>query len=188
MRAEEPISLDKNNSPHLTTEQLGGLLDAELSGVVGEELRGASVHLQHCAECSAEVEGLREALTLFRESTSAYADRQLAAATRERVRAARDHSFAHRPLWPRLSWVAAGLLGVSAVLPLRWHMEQKASENVQSASVAPITAQKPESDAALLDDISRELSASVPEPMQALADPDSSATNAYPVSTRTNQP
>lgn len=187
MRAEEFTSLNSKHSPHLTTEQLGGLLDAELDGPLGPELRGATLHLEQCAECSAEVEELREALTLFRQSTSTYANRQLTAVTRERVHAARESSLSARPLWPKLTWVAAALLAACTVLPFRWHAQQ--ISRTAATSVSNSTAvQKSESDAALLDDISRELSASVPEPMQALADPDRSGTYAYTVSTRTNQP
>jgi hypothetical protein len=69
-------------------------------------------------------------------------------------------------------WVAAAAVVLAAFLPMQM-LHRRALQPAPAFSVA--VADSPvESDEALLEDVNREASASVPDPMQALVDPTSS--------------
>jgi hypothetical protein len=128
-----------------------------------------------CEQCAAELASLRESLSLFRQASIAHADHEL--------RQMPQISIPRLPLLTpaaQATWAfAAAATFLVALLPMqsfRQHPLQPAP--AVAASVASPSA---ESDDALLDDINQELSASVPAPMQALADP--TATTAASVST-----
>jgi hypothetical protein len=85
-----------------------------------------------------------------------------------------------------LVWVAASALLMAAILPmeLRWQRRLTVAPAIATSS-APHTT---ESDDALLADIDRELSVSVPAPMQALADPTGAASYDSDASLQTSNP
>ena len=170
------------NPAHLTAEQFGELVERGTLAPVGTEVES---HLAACTQCRTELTSMREALALFCESTSAFAERELARTPR--VEATR-FSPIHRVFSPGLAWAAAGLLVVAAGLPLG--LRHKAPVAAVTGHAASATAPAEPSDEALLEDINREVSASVPAPMQALEDPTASASgtgnDAQTSSTRKN--
>lgn len=156
---------------HLTEEQFGDLLarsdgspDADLGSI--DPL--AEAHLRTCEQCAAELAGLRESLSLFREATSIYADRQLRQQSRWRIPL---HRHVVQPAY--LAAAAILLISVIPVQLARRHSltPQPAVSAGASAVVAANNQATSESDAALLDDVYSEVSASVPAPMQALDNP-----------------
>ena len=151
---------------HLTAEQFGGFVERGTSGDGSREER----HLQECQQCREELNSMREALALFRESAAAFAEREFA---RKRPVSARTLVAARRGFSPGLAWAAAGLLVIAAALPVELARYARQSPEVThtTGSAAPTH----ESDEALLEDINREVSASVPASMQALEDPTASA-------------
>ncbi len=164
----QPIS---QSGAHLTEEQFGELLSA--SSCAGTT--PAEAHLDTCAQCAAEFAQLRDSLSLFRQATTSYAGDQL----RPMALPARPFSPASERVW----WTAAAALVLAAILPmqaLRQHTQRPApsAASAQAAVQDDTTA----ADQALLEDISTVTSASVPTPMQALADPIS--TNPIPNSTQ----
>jgi hypothetical protein len=159
-------------STHLTAEQFGEFI--ERGALEGESMEATS-HLAACDQCQAELESMREALAFFRQSTSAFAERELGRS--HRVQTVRFAPI-HRGFSPGLAWAAAGLLVMAASLPLGLR-HKPAPLPVAHHAAAPVPAEL--SDDALLEDINREVSASVPASMQALDDPtgDASRTTAY---------
>lgn len=183
MNRDLSTDLHSKASPHLTTEQLGEVLDASLDEMRNQDLAAARAHLEACEPCRAELESMREVVALFRESTAAYATREFISRPHAPVTAARMVPPSPHWLRPSLTWAAAGLLVAATLVPLRFHQrhpEGPASDRVVSTESAAARATKGESDAALLDDINRELSASVPESMQPLADPAAATSGADP--------
>lgn len=153
---------------HLTGEQFGELMGGTTE-TVSAELAQAEAHLLVCEQCAAELAGLREAISLFREASNAYADEELRSRPRWILPARRTHSQSLVPAY----WVAAAAMFLTALLPLqvmRRHTHAPPAAGVSSvaASVADRNAQ---ADEALLEDINSEISRSVPASMQALADP-----------------
>jgi hypothetical protein len=165
---------------HLTSDQMSDLLASAFSPKDGNpqiEPSAAEAHLRACAACTAEFTSLREALSLFQEATTAYSDREFAR-LRKQDRPAFPVLPAHRTYSHTLFWAAASVVLMAGLLPLemRWQRTLStppAATAAASAHTAGATARTPESDEALLEDVDRELSASVPAPMQALADPTS---------------
>lgn len=159
---------EQQNTKHLTPEEFGELIE---SGEAGAD-SVAQTHLAGCEECRKELSYLMEGLALFRESASAYAKREFARARHVKT------SFVpvHRGFSAGLGWAAAGLLAIAAALPiqLQRHARQPLAVTQTTASVS----QARESDEALLEDINREVSASVPASMQALEDPTGSPSRA----------
>lgn len=164
-------SLEKAET-HLTVEQFGELVEGANTTLT----RLALKHLAECLQCREELDSTRKALVLFRESTAAFAQKELSRAPR--VQAIRIFP-AQRRFSAGLAWAAAGLLVLAAALPveLQRHTRQPAGVS----HVAAPAGRAGESDEALLDDINREVSASVPAPMQALEDPIGSASGANSV-------
>ena len=162
---------------HLTSDQMSDLLACALSPR-GQNACGdldidaaaaacAEAHLLTCTACAAEFASLREAFDLFREASTAYADQELA---RMQVsRPAFPPVPANRAIPQGLVWLAASVILVAGVLPLELRWQRPEAAPISVATTA--SAHTAESDEALLEDINRELSASVPAPMQALVDP-----------------
>lgn len=150
---------------HLTSEQFGELVawsGPDASDAADASMALAEAHLLHCERCAAELAGLRQSLTLFREASSAYAESEVRRLPRFVVPA--------RPSLEPAYWVAAAAMFLAAFMPLqvlREHAVRQASPTVASS----VPDRFAESDEALLDDVDREVSASVPTTMQALADP-----------------
>jgi anti-sigma factor RsiW len=140
---------------HLTGEQFGELL-ARSAGSLELPDALAEAHLRACERCAAELAALRESLALFREASSAYADRQLRLLPQWRI------PVRHHGLQP--AYFAAAAILLISVIPMQ--MAHRRSQLPK-----PVVAAGAESDDALLEDVSSEVSASVPAPMQALDDP-----------------
>ena len=157
---------------HLTGEQFGELLSRFTEAVEGEPT-SAEAHLQACEACSTELASLREAITLFRDASDAYADQELRGIPRWRLpRRILRQAFA--PAY----WMAAAAMFVTALFPLQVmrqhaHRTPPVTATSATASNAAIAVQ---SDEALLEEVNRDISASVPTSMQALADPTEDAT------------
>lgn len=157
---------------HLTEDQFGELLSAS-SQIALVNASPAEAHVSHCDQCAAELESLRECLSLFREASTAYANQELRGVPQVKLPARRRLLF---PLHAPAYWVAAAALLLAALLPMQTmhrHAVQKRAAVI--AANVPSAAASSESDEDLMDDIDREDSASVPAPMQALADPASNA-------------
>jgi len=158
-----------HSSSHLTEAQFGELLAGPAQGESAE--RAASeAHLQDCEKCAAELAGLRESLSLFRDASTAYADEQF-----------RRLPPMPAPVRPLLAPVlrpaylaAAAALVLAAFLPMEMLWQRSHPTAPPSASAGTIVqAYATESNEALLNDVDREVSASVPSAMQELADPTS---------------
>ncbi|GAC1433066.1 MAG: hypothetical protein NVSMB62_29500 [Acidobacteriaceae bacterium] len=164
---------------HLSAEELGELLGSD-SAIAASP---AHEHVRACAECAVELASLREALALFRETSTAYASEQLAGVQRpSSVRAPVHSAFS-----PGLLWAAAGLVVAAGMVPLE--VQHQHRQNTTSATTTHSPAVKPLSDEALLDAVNVELSASVPAAMQPLADPSGTmnpTTETQPSTTRKN--
>jgi anti-sigma factor RsiW len=144
---------------HLTAEQLDQLLSNSAAGSAAE------AHLLLCEPCAAELANLRDSISLFRQASSAHASRELSNLA--------PLSLPTRSLlFPALQpthWFAIAATLLVALLPLQTFRNRPLQ--TAPASVATMADATQQSDAALLDDVDREASASVPAPMQALADP-----------------
>lgn len=154
-------------SGHLTEDQFGELLDRSTDPV----LQAAQAHVLACEECAGELASLRESLSLFREATSAYADNELS-------RLPPVSPPARNILAPALTqayWLAAAALLVAAILPLQTLRQHAFQPAPALAANTPLAASQ--SDEALLEDVDSYTSASVPAPMQALADPGVTSTS-----------
>jgi hypothetical protein len=165
-------------SPHLTEDQLDQLLARSANCAASP----AEAHLLACDQCAAEFAGLRDSLSLFREASTAYADNQLRTMPRMTLPSRRIFSPALEPTW----WVAAATIVLAGLLPMqlsRPHIRQS-----PSSSPAILEDRSAQSDEALLEDVDRDTSASVPASMQALADPTDGAASVNPsVSTSTQR-
>ncbi len=158
---------------HLTEEQFGELIAASVR--TAAETSPAEAHLRSCEQCAAEIAGLRECLSLFREASTAYADSELRRMPRIVLPARRLLLF---PVLEPAYWVAAAAIFLAALLPMQTLHRHTVQPAQAVAAGAPSASVGTESDEALLDDVNREESASVPAPMQALADPTGSASSA----------
>jgi anti-sigma factor RsiW len=175
-----------DNAPgeqHLTGEQFCELM-AGYTKAAGAESTPAEAHVKACEQCSAELASLREAVTLFREASSAYADEELRSRPRWEIPARRV--FTHR-LVPAY-WVAAAAMFLTALLPLQVLRRHSVAPlaTVATSTTDGVADRSAQSDEALLEDVNSEISASVPTSMQALADPSNDETvadNESPVPT-----
>jgi anti-sigma factor RsiW len=157
---------------HLTGEQFGELMGGTTE-TASAELAQAEAHLLVCEQCAIELASLREAISLFREASNAYADEELRSRPRWILPARRSHSQSLVPAY----WVAAAAMFLTALLPLqvmRWHTLAPPAASVSSVAVSN-AASDTQSDEALLEDVNSEISRSVPASMQALADPTADA-------------
>lgn len=159
---------------HLTEDQFAELLAASAPAADSDSAL-VEAHLLSCKQCASELATLRESVALFRHSAIAYADSELRRMPQISLPRRRFFSPALEPA----HWIAAAAILLVALLPMqisRQHVLQQ-----RSTTAAAVANNHPESDEALLDDVDRYTSASVPTPMQALADPTTS------VSTTTTQ-
>lgn len=159
------------DNTHLNTH----LSDAELDGLLAHDSQVASdanAHLLACEQCAAELATLRESISLFRNATVEYAEGEL--------RRLPKIPMPSRTLYPVFEpvWLmtAAAMLFV-VLLPMQMghrHTPPPAFQSSPTAADSPTVGQS-QSDEALLEDVDREASASVPVSMQVLADPTSSS-------------
>jgi hypothetical protein len=157
---------------HLTAEQLDSLLAPSATVAAAAPagpLAPAEDHLLACPQCAAELARLRDSLTLFRDATTAHADQLL-----RRIPRVTLPSRSYRPALESAYWVTAAAMGLAVLLPIKALRQP----SPQPASTAAVADSQSQSDAALLDDVDRAISASVPASMQALDDP----TGANPIS------
>lgn len=157
------------SSAHLTEVQFGELLDGTTHEIEGP-LTPAEEHLVSCEECTAELETLREALVLFHDASTAYANAQLRDVPPVRL--------PKRPVMLRILrpayFAAAAALLLAVLLPmemLHQRSRQTAAPQATNAGTTSVQHYATESDEALLEDVDNATAASVPDSMQALADP-----------------
>jgi len=149
---------------HLTEDQFGELLSMGAHST-DPALASAEAHLLTCEQCAAELASLQESVSLFRQASSTYADNEL----RRMPQISLPARSILSPALTSTYFAAAAALVLAAILPmqsLRQHTLHSAPAVSASSSDSTI-----ESDEALLAGIDRETSASVPSPMEALADP-----------------
>jgi hypothetical protein len=160
------------HAAHLTEDQFGELLAAS-SRTAASGNSDAQAHLLSCERCAAELASLRESLSLFRQASAAYANDELRQLPQMPIPARRPMLS---PMPAQAYWAfAAAATFLVALLPMeafRQHTLQP-----QQAIVTTMTSVSAESDDALLEDINQKVSASVPSPMQALADPAADVTS-----------
>jgi hypothetical protein len=173
------------SSPHLTEEQFGDLLTQSSAPAAQTPASvHAQAHLVACEQCAAELANLRQSLSLFRDASTAYADTLLPSM--------RPIQLPARPrfvLQPAYWATAAAALFLACILPMQMlHRHSALPEPPVTATVAAAVPDSPaESDEALLEDVNREISASVPTPMQALADPTGTSTTTTSAQTATQR-
>ena len=158
-------------TPHLTHDQLCDLLLAPQQN----DARTSTTqdHLRNCYACSAELATLTTSLSGYRETAHAVAQRDFTPLPRT----APTPLLAHHSLLHPVYWAIAATALVVALLPFTTPRHPSVVQPQPTRATAPV-AGTAESDAALLEDINNDLSASVPPPMQPLADPTpSSASN-----------
>lgn len=188
---------------HLNEEQITDLLIAspqELSTDAG--LTAVQTHAAECPECAAEVARLRDSLAFFREASAAFADQKMDRIPAWRPPVQRAVSHYHPAFWA----AAAAAVVLVAFAPLQTayrhaHPDQiqvaadsgktSSATEIQTASTAqPVSpseaAAGAQSDEALLDDVNRQLSASLPASLEPLDDPTGTATSSGNTTERTN--
>ena len=164
LRTQPGLADSAPGESHLTGEQFGELM-AGTTEAAGGELALAEAHLLVCEQCAAELASLREAICVFREASNAYADEELRLRSRWILPERRSTSLSLVPAY----WVAAAAMFLTALFPLQLlRRHNVAPPPAVATSNADRSAQ---SDEALLEDVNSEISATVPTPMQALADP-----------------
>jgi hypothetical protein len=160
-----PNSANPHPTQHLTEDQFGELL-SESSPTPGAS--PATAHLLACEQCASELATLRQSLSLFRHASTAYANNEL----RQMPQMSLPVS---RPLLTpvtQATWAfAAAATFLIALLPMQAYRQHTLQPARAIAAGPSSLAAESESDDALLNDINQEVSASVPAPMQALADP-----------------
>jgi hypothetical protein len=175
-----PLAFQPGTVPftaHLTEDQFGELLAAS-SRTSAPTTSPTEAHLLACEQCAAELAGLRQSLSLFRQASTAHADHELRQLPQMSIPARHLLTPAAQATWA----FAAAATFLIALLP----MQSFRQHTLQQAPTVAATASNPaaESDDALLNDINQEVSASVPAPMQALADPTAIAAASVSTSTQ----
>jgi hypothetical protein len=166
-RAEEDM--------HLREDQFGDLLT--MPAAAAEE----HPHLRACEQCAAEFAAVRESLGLFREASHAHAEAELRRLPQMAHPSNRLISPARQPAW----WLLAAAILLAAVFPAQMHRLRTAHTAADAGAIA--TASSSQSDEALLDDVDRESSASLPDSMQTLADPSDPSASSDSSTTITTQ-
>jgi hypothetical protein len=154
-----------SGSTHLNEEQFGELL-VRSAGVRTSEISLAETHVLNCEQCAAELATLRESLSLFLQASNAYADNELRNLPPLHLPARPAPTLALQPAY----WAVAAAIILAAFLPsqtLRQHSLKSAAAVTATVANRPVQSE----DEALLNDVDTAISASVPTPMQALADP-----------------
>ncbi len=173
MKTNQSTKIVSISSGHLTEVQFGELLDGSANKtyrIPDRALTSAEEHLLTCEQCAAELATLREALLLFRGAATAYADDQLRNSAPIPIPARPLVVPALRPMY----FAAAAALALAAFVPMQMlHQRSRQAPQQMTATGAAVDVQTyaTESNEALLDDVDRAASASVPDSMQALADP-----------------
>ncbi len=172
---------------HLTHDQLCDLILADRSLTVENESNNLGsdpdvvrAHLVACPLCAAELTSLRDALSDFREASTAFARQQFAESYAQRSSIAPPHSFLSQPLY----WAAAVVVFVAALFPLTMNRQRTPTPN--AAVNISMPTQTTESDEALLSDIDQKVSADIPSAMEPLADPTATATSVSTSAQRSN--
>jgi hypothetical protein len=144
---------------HLTEDQFGELLSRSKDSPSAP----AEAHVLACEQCASELASLRESLSLFRQASNTYADKELRRLPPISLPTRRS------PAMEPAYWAATAALVLAAFLP----MQMMHRQSLQAAPAVAITvAVRPaQTDEALLEDVNQAISASVPTPMQSLADP-----------------
>jgi anti-sigma factor RsiW len=172
---------------HLTPAQLDALLSPNASA---RDAAAAEAHLLLCPACAAELDHLRDSISLFRQASSNHASREL---NNLQPLSLPTRSLLLPALQPT-HWFAVAATLLIALLPLqtfRARPIQSTPAEAYSALDPAVDSAEHQSDAALLDDVDREVSASIPTSMQALADPtqsDAEASTALNLQAPTNAP
>jgi predicted anti-sigma-YlaC factor YlaD len=163
-----PQARAAHGEAHLTGEQFGELL-ARFTETAERESTLAEAHLQACEACSAELASLREAITLFREASDAYAEKELRGIPRWKL----PRRTVFRQAFVPAYWMVAAAMFLTALLPLQVLRRHalRTTPAVETSVTVSNTASSAQSDEALLEDVNREVSRSVPASMQALDDP-----------------
>jgi hypothetical protein len=154
---------------HLTDHQLSEVLIAspQESSLQLEILRE---HLRDCTLCHDRLISLRNPLTLFRSTTTAWADQVSARRTwTPSLLLARPASSRHLTGW--MLTAAALLLAAVIPLALRDHPSTPAPTGKAVSSQLHAKPSTPIGDEALLEEVNQTLSSPIPTPMQPLADP-----------------
>ena len=138
-----------NRGSHLSSEQI----EQVLAGSAEEALQE---HLSQCVSCRQEIEQMHSVFGSLRDTMTATAESQWhSAVLRERKNA------------PRLAWVAAlAVLIVGLLIPLSPLAHIRHGETPAARPTPPAETL---SDEALLNGIQKDLSTSVPEPLEPLA-------------------
>jgi anti-sigma factor RsiW len=157
---------------HLNEEQFGELLANPSAEIEAQ----SNQHLLTCDRCAAEFATIRESLSLFRDASHAYADTELRRLPQVAVPSRRLISPVLQPTW----FLAAAAFILTAFLPMQMRHLQT-SHSAAVASMPSSSADTAQSDEALLDDVDRESSASLPSPMQSLANPSTSVDSSTPL-------
>jgi hypothetical protein len=163
MNAEQP------STPHLSEAQFGELMAAPPKAA-DSALTPAEVHVLTCEQCAAELASLRESLSLFREASTRFAADQL----RQIPPVVFPVRPAVSPVLRSVVLTCAAALVLAAFVPMQvlHQRSREAARRAASANAAPrVEHYATESNEALLDDVDQAASASVPDAMQALANP-----------------
>lgn len=160
-------------TPHLTHDELAAVLVGDASDAAANA--ASQDHLCACPACSTELDALRQPLALFSTAASAFAEREYAR-PQPAARASYDPSL--RPAWFALAAMALLVLLLPGVVHERRIASASAPQSTSTSeqSPQPFTA---ESDDALLSEVDQDIAASVPSPMQPLADPTHSSAYAH---------
>jgi len=152
-------------TPHLTHEQLCDfILDPPPQCAL------STAHLAACPACKAELATLSASLRHFQEASRSFAERELAR------RPAVIELPRRRSLMAVPAYLAAAALFLGAVfIPLRLHRPGASAPPPSPVAAVPASVQTTESDEAFLNEINQDIAASVPSPMEPLADPTSDA-------------
>lgn len=173
---------------HLTELQIAELIAASAreleQAAEGSELASANLHAAECPQCGAEVAALRQSLALFREATAAYAGAHHSGipAWQPPVR-----GFSLGSRFQPAYWTAAAAAALLAIiLPLQMALRHSQPPSAQQPVAVASSHPPSDSDQVLLDEVNRELSESVPSPLDALADPANSSQPSQSATQRTN--
>jgi hypothetical protein len=173
-----------SHQDHLTDHQLSEVLIASLqeSSLHLEILRE---HLRDCTVCNDRLISLRRPLTLFRSTTTAWADQTSARRTwTPPLLLARPASSRHLTRW--MLTAAALLLAAAIPLALHDHPFTPPHTGVATSSQPHARPSTPIGDEALLEEVNQTLSSSIPTPMQPLADPTAGRSNQIDSASRKN--
>ncbi len=139
-------------------------------------------HLRDCYACAAELATLTTSLSGYRDTAHAVARHEFNTSPRVSPAPLLGHRSPLHPIY----WAIAATALVIAILPFTATHRAPLVQPQPTHAVTTAYAGT-ESDAALLEDINQDLSASIPDPMQPLVDPTaSSSTDNDSTAQRTN--